>query len=154
MPEYLLAHSNEEYTAVAALFSEYAQWLGIDLAFQGFEEELQQLKTMYNDADGGIWLCKEAGQFVGCVAVRRKGDGIAELKRMYVQPGQQGKGIGKVLLEKSLRLAADLGYVLIRLDTLNDMLPAISLYRQYGFYEIPAYYFNPDERAVYFEKKL
>ena len=154
MPEYYLAHTENDFAAAAQLFKEYAGWLGIDLCFQHFEEELQQLKEMYNEADGGIWLCKEGDQFVGCVAVRRKGAEVAELKRMYVQSGQQGKGIGKTLLEKSLLLAAGLGYTVILLDTLNDMLPAIALYKQFGFHEIEAYYHNPDERAVFFEKTL
>jgi GNAT superfamily N-acetyltransferase len=109
---------------------------------------------MYNPKDGGIILCKENTQFVACVALRRIDATTCELKRMYVQPGQQGKGIGKTLLEKSLQLAKDCSYFFMRLDTLNDMLPAISLYKAKGFYEIPAYYYNPDERAVFYELKL
>ena len=154
MPEYLIVQNNEEYKAAAALFKEYAVWLGIDLSFQHFDEELENLKKMYNTADGGIILCKENNDFIGCVAIRRSAAGIAELKRMYVQPGHQHKGIGKDLLEHSLELAKSLNYECIRLDTLNHMTPAINLYKKYGFYEIPAYYHNPVSTAVYFEKKL
>jgi putative acetyltransferase len=109
---------------------------------------------MYNAADGGIILCKENDDFIGCVAIRRSAAHIAELKRMYVQPAHQHKGIGKHLLEQSLELAKTLNYECIRLDTLNHMTPAINLYKKYGFYEIPAYYHNPVSTAVYFEKKL
>lgn len=109
---------------------------------------------MYNSSDGGIILCKQENAFVGCVALRKSETNIAELKRMYVQPAHQRKGIGKVLLEKSIALAVALNYKYIRLDTLNHMQPAINLYKQFGFYEIEAYYHNPIASAVYFEKKL
>jgi len=154
MPEYNLVQTDEEYKAAALLFKEYAAWLGIDLGFQHFEEELGNLKTMYNAAAGGIILCKEAGSYIACVAVRRSTANTAELKRMFVQPAHQHKGIGKDLLEKAIALAISCNYEYIRLDTLNHMTPAINLYKKYGFYEIPAYYNNPVSTAVYFEKAI
>lgn len=154
MPEYILIKTDDEYTAAANLFKEYADWLGIDLGFQHFKEELVRLKEMYNPIDGGIILCKENNNFIGCVALRKIDKNIAELKRMYVQPAQQHKGIGKYLLEKAIALALINKYKYIRLDTLNYMTPAINLYKKYGFHEIPAYYHNPSPTAVYFEKRL
>ena len=79
---------------------------------------------------------------------------IAELKRMFIKPAYQKRGIGKTLLEKALELAKKLNYKFIRLDTLNYMTPAIYLYKQYGFYQIAAYYYNPNKTALYFEKLL
>src|SRR5882724_7765894 len=99
MIDYILIQTDEEYKAASQLFKEYAAWLNIDLGFQHFDEELKNLKTMYNAVDGGIILCKESGVFIACVALRRSAATIAELKRMYVQPAHQHKGIGKDLLE-------------------------------------------------------
>ena len=79
---------------------------------------------------------------------------VAELKRMYVQPASQKHGAGSMLLDAALKFAKHAGYSMIRLDTLNDMYPAISLYKKFGFYEIPAYYYNPEKNAVYFEREL
>jgi putative acetyltransferase len=154
MRDYIIVQKDEEYKAASILFKEYAAWLNIDLGFQHFEKELENLKTMYNDADGGIILCKEVVGFIACVAIRRITANTAELKRMYVQPAHQHKGIGKVLLEKSIALAKVCQYEYIRLDTLSHMVPAINLYKKYGFYEIAPYYHNPNSTAVYFEKKL
>ena len=154
MPEYIIVKSKDEYKAAAILFAEYANWLGIDLSFQHFEEELKSLEQMYAAIYGGIILCKEDNEFIGCVAIRKFADNIAELKRMYVQPACQQRGIGKALMERSIKLAADCGYKKIVLDTLNDMTAAIQLYKQYGFEEIPAYYHNPNATVVYFEKEL
>ena len=154
MKDYITAQKDDDYKAASILFKEYAAWLNIDLGFQHFEKELENLKQMYNAADGGIILCKEANSFIACVAIRRISANTAELKRMYVKPAHQHKGIGNTLLEKSFALAQHCNYEYLRLDTLNHMLPAINLYKKYGFYEIAAYYHNPVSTAVYFEKKL
>jgi ribosomal protein S18 acetylase RimI-like enzyme len=34
------------------------------------------------------------------------------------------------------------------------MTPAMNLYRKQGFVEIDAYYYNPNDTAVYFELKI
>lgn len=154
MPEYIHVSENNEYEAAAKLFREYADWLNIDLCFQRFEEELLQLKTMYGPPGGGIILARADGEFAGCVAVRNIGEAICELKRMYVKAGYRNKGIGAALLHEALELATKYGYKKIRLDTLSNMTPAIHLYKANGFYEIAAYYHNPEDTAVYFEKLL
>jgi putative acetyltransferase len=150
----IIANTAEHYEAAIALFKEYATWLNIDLDFQNFDTELQQLAEMYAAPDGIILLCMQQDKYTGCVAVRSKGDQIAELKRMYVQPAQRGKGIAKELLQQAIEFAKDAGYKKIRLDTLANMTPAINLYTQFGFYEIPAYYHNPEANAVFFEREL
>ena len=156
MIDYRLATTVDDFTGAARLFREYAQWLNIDLCFQGFKEELGKLNQMYAAPAGGLLLCldTEKGVYIGCVGVRRIDQDTAELKRMYLQDAYRGKGIGHSLLRESLALAAKLGYKRIRLDTLNHMTPAMELYRHAGFYEIPPYYHNPEPGAVYFEKML
>ena len=154
MPDFIIAESDEEYEEAAALFTEYAAWLNIDLSFQNFEEELTALKTMYASPNGGIILCKINNQFTACVALRKIDAQTAELKRMFVKPIFQHQGIGKILLQKAVELAEKQNYNRIRLDTLNHMTSAINLYKQNGFYEIPAYYNNPNASAVYFEMEI
>lgn len=154
MPENILVNTKKNYTAAALLFREYAAWLNIDLGFQHFEEELQQLEEMYAAPQGGIILCKKENEYIGCIAIRRIDNDTAELKRMFVKTGYQKMGVGYSLLKDALKLAKKYHYKKIRLDTLNNMTPAINLYKQNGFYEIPAYYFNPEKTAVYFEKIL
>ena len=152
MPDFIIADTEEQYRSAALLFKEYANWLNIDLQFQHFEEELTLLKTMYAAPDGGIILCKMENECIACVAIRKINNQTAELKRMFVRPGYQRLGIGKILLEKAIDLARSANYSCIRLDTLNYITAAINLYMQYNFYEIPAYYNNPNTTAIYFEK--
>ncbi len=154
MIQYLVASTANEYTEAKALFEAYAQSININLGFQKFEKELTGLDQMYCLPYGGIILVKDENEYIGCVGIRKITPGIGELKRMYVKPSHQKMGIGKMLLEEALILAKDCNYQKLRLDTLNYMVPAINLYKQNGFYEIPAYYHNPIATAVYFEKLL
>ena len=154
MADIITSVTKNDFDAAGSLFREYAAWLKIDLCFQGFEAELQQLEQMYAQPKGVILLAKEKEHYIGCVAVREKEAGVAELKRMWIQPGHQGQGLGSVLLEKALSFAKDAGYEKIRLDTLATMKPAIALYKRFGFYTIDPYYFNPEKTAVFFEKLL
>jgi len=154
MIQFYLAKKDDDYTEARILFKEYAAAININLDFQHFGEELEGLKKMYASPDGGIILAKEASEIIACVAIRKISESVGELKRMYTKPGHQNKGIGKVLLENALQLAKDCNYAVVKLDTLNYMLPAIHLYQQAGFNKIAAYYYNPIPTAVYFEKVL
>jgi putative acetyltransferase len=154
MVEIVIANTETDYAAAAFLFKEYAAWLNIDLGFQKFDEELLQLKEMYAFPVGAILLSKNENIFTGCVAVRKKENDIAELKRMFIKDIYRKEGIGALLLQKALEIATKLHYKKIRLDTLDTMTPAINLYKKFGFYEIKPYYFNPEKNAVFFEKLL
>ncbi|MFZ4057791.1 MAG: GNAT family N-acetyltransferase [Ferruginibacter sp.] len=154
MITYTFVQTSEQFKAAALLFNEYALTLNISLSFQHFEEELLALHEMYSAPSGGIILALDANQYVGCVAIRKINEQQGELKRMYVKPSHRNKGIGKQLLEAATQLAKDCGYQYLKLDTLNYMHEAIKLYTAAGFYEVPAYYFNPEPTAVYFEKQL
>ncbi|MEO5891712.1 MAG: GNAT family N-acetyltransferase [Ferruginibacter sp.] len=155
MVSFYLAETDHDYAAARSLFEAYANSININLDFQHFDDELDGLKKMYAKPVGGIILAKnEEDSMIGCVAIRRVNDATGELKRMYIQPGNQNKGIGKKLLEKAFELARSCNYKIIKLDTLNTMLPAIHLYKNAGFYETPAYYYNPVPGAIYFEKVL
>ncbi len=149
-----LASADIDYAAAGELFKEYATSLHINLDFQHFNEELDNLKKMYAKPSGGIILAREPEKIIGCVALRKFSDQTGELKRMYIQPGHQKKGIGKMLLDQALLLAKECNYTKVKLDTLDSMFPAINLYKKAGFYETPPYYYNPIDAAIYFEKVI
>jgi ribosomal protein S18 acetylase RimI-like enzyme len=146
----------EEIAAAAALFREYADWLGIDLSFQGFEAELASLPGKYAPPTGELMLaCGPVGDALGCVAVRPlDGLTICEMKRLYVRPATRGLGIGAALVGAIITSAEELGYAEMRLDTLPTMPEAFALYERFGFLQIPAYYHNPVPGTVYFGKRL
>ena len=146
----------EGIAAAAALFREYADWLDIDLSFQGFEAELASLPGKYAPPLGDLILaCSPAGDALGCVALRPlDGTAACEMKRLYVRPAARGFGIGKDLVTAIIRSAEEIGYAQMKLDTLPSMSEAFALYKRCGFLEIPAYYHNPVPGTVYLGKQL
>jgi carbonic anhydrase len=151
------AQTDDHYHQARILFQEYADWLGIDLSFQNFENELKSLEQMYAPPCGALLLAFENDESVGCVGVRSLpavGDKASEMKRLYVRPHHQGSGIGRRLAEKVLIEAQKLGYNRMLLDTAERLKRAVSLYHSLGFREIEKYYNNPVNNVIYMEKKL
>ena len=144
----------EDIPAVHALFVEYSQTLGIDLCFQNFAQELEELPGEYAPPSGRLLLAMLGDETAGCVAVRRIDDVVCEMKRLYVRPGFRGKQIGISLMQTAILEAARTGYRRMRLDTLPSMEKAIKLYRDLGFREIPPYRENPVAGALFFELAL
>ncbi|HUU99139.1 MAG TPA: GNAT family N-acetyltransferase, partial [Phycisphaerae bacterium] len=79
---------------------------------------------------------------------------ICEMKRMYVRPAWRRQGLGRRLTEEIIRIAGEIGYERMRLDTLAPMTPARRLYESMGFRQIEPYYHNPIEGAVFYELDL
>ncbi|MEN9701567.1 MAG: hypothetical protein RIR55_887 [Bacteroidota bacterium] len=154
MLQYLTPTESSQFNDAIHLFNEYANSLNISLAFQNFSKELNIIDSMYGSPSGCLLLVYDKEQAIACAAYRKIGEGICELKRMYIKPSYRGLKIGQTLLEMLCIKAFDNGYSKMRLDTLDTMLPAIGLYKKNGFYEIPAYYHNPNEGVVYMEKCL
>lgn len=130
---------------VRALFREYADALGVDLSFQGFDEELAALPAGYD----AVWIAFRDDEPTGCVGVRALGAAVCELKRLYVRPAARGSGLGRALALRAIEHARAVGYERMRLDTLPTMAAARSLYRELGFVEIEPYRHNPIANARY-----
>jgi GNAT superfamily N-acetyltransferase len=148
------AETAEEFAAARVLFEEYAAALGVDLCFQNFERELNNLSVEYGPPGGRLLLATTEGAHVGCVGVRKLDDGVCEMKRLYVRPRARGTGLGRVLAREIVGAARELGYRSMRLDTLPSMKEAVPLYRSLGFKETEAYRYNPVEGTLYMELDL
>ncbi|MFO1192830.1 MAG: GNAT family N-acetyltransferase [Rhodoferax sp.] len=148
----------QDLDSVRALIREYAESLGIDLCFQGLEEELARLPGDYAPPGGALLIAHVDGMLAGCCALRQLDNvdyvNACEMKRLYVRPAYRGLGLGRLLAEGILDAARQSGYTSLLLDTLSDMETARALYQELGFEEIPPYYHNPIPGAHYLRVRL
>jgi carbonic anhydrase len=149
------AESESHIDAARMLFREYEAALGLDLCFQGFEDELRGLPGKYAPPDGRLFLAYSDNDLAGCIALRKLGGGVCEMKRLFVRETFRGRHIGNELIGKLINEARDAGYSKMRLDTYPaKMEKAVDLYRSYGFHKIPPYYENPHDGVLFMELDL
>ena len=155
MIEILEAETSVQIEETRNLFREYERWFGLDLCFQGFDEEVANLPGKYSKPEGRIFLAYLDEELAGCIALKNLGDGICEMKRLFVREEFRGKGIGVSLIERLLSKAEQIGYRKIRLDTNPPKMgKAVKLYESYVFREISPYYHNLSVETLFMEKEL
>jgi putative acetyltransferase len=149
------AASEEHIQTARSLFTEYASSLNFDLCcFQNFDQELDSLPGEYAPPAGFLMLAICDGETAGCVALRRLAIDTCEMKRLYACPAFRGRGVGRKLAEAAIRHGTAAGYQKMRLDTIDSMKEALSLYGSLGFREIEPYRYNPLAGARYMELDL
>jgi len=148
------ANTKEFIENAKELIREYAQSLEFDLGFQDFDKEMENFPEQYTLPQGCLYVAMDENQPIGCVAIRDLGQGICEMKRLYVKPYFRGLKAGKLLAEVVIKAARNMGYDYMRLDTVPSMKHANILYNNLGFKQIAPYRFNPIEGATFFELSL
>ena len=136
-------HTEAEVAEVRRLVLEHAAARATTPGIEYMRRDADGLPGAYVPPRGGLWLAVARDVGIGCVALRPLDEGSAEVKRMYVDAGWRGRGVGRALLEALVAGTRTRGYTLLRLGTLDDMTAAQHLYDSLGFIPVPRY--RPDE---------
>jgi len=163
MTDILEASDSRQLEQVRELLRSFVDWLRqryadsiqvIDDYFDlnAYEAELVSLPGKYAPPRGRLLLALSDGLAAGCVALSEIDGQTCEMKRMFVDPRFQGRGIGRVLCEAIIQQARSMGYSSMRLETGIKQIEAQDLYRSIGFKTIKAYYEVPErlERSLLF----
>lgn len=146
---------------ITALFSEYTNMLvANDRSFQNYldlqryDEEIQHLEEKYGMPSGRLYLAYCDGEAAGCIGLKNMDGKNCEMKRLYVKPQFRGKNIGKLLIQKIIGDAKEIGYSYMLLDTLPFLEKAIHMYEKFGFYTIDCYNNSPMSTSIYMRLDL
>lgn len=92
----------------------------------------------------GAFLVARAGDTaLGCAGLRLMGEGVGEVKRVFVTPLARGTGLGTRLMLELEAVARRLDVRTLRLDTRHDLVEARGLYAALGYQEVPAFNAGP-----------
>ncbi len=149
-----ISREGDDLQLFRELISEYQQFLGVDLCFQKFDQELENPLGKYTPPRGIVLLAYWDGVICACGALQDLGDGFCEIKRIYVRPEFRRKGIARSISEYLLGRAKEIGYTTAKLDTLRRLEGAVPLYQSLGFKETAPYNYNPEADIVYMELAL
>jgi putative acetyltransferase len=151
-----LAAGAEDIVEIRQLLREYEAWLGTDLCFQDFENELAGLPGSYGPPSGRLLIATAASgnNSAGCVALRPFDESTCEMKRLFVRADFRGTGLGRRLALAIIDEARAIGYRKMRLDTLPQQREAHQLYASLGFRETQPYRPNPIAGSLFLELDL
>lgn len=115
--------------SVLHLFSEHDDYM---IAFLGDDKKYY---TRYSESENieAVWVMVEDDISAGCIAYRKKEEGIGEVKRLFLEERYRGRGIAGELLKTVENYAKEQGCRKLFLDTRITLEPAVSLYRAFGF---------------------
>ncbi|GAA4747341.1 GNAT family N-acetyltransferase [Modestobacter marinus] len=104
----------------------------------------------------GLFLVAEVdGVPAGCGGWRAHGHGVAELKRMYVEPGFRRRGLAALVLAELERTAAAAGHQQLLLNSGDRQPEALALYDRAGYTPVAGYGIYADSpEAVFLGKQL
>ncbi|HEU5469040.1 MAG TPA: GNAT family N-acetyltransferase [Actinophytocola sp.] len=86
---------------------------------------------------------------------RAHGDGMVELKRMYVSPARRGRGLARAMLAELELSARRAGHGRVILETGPAQPEALKLYRSSGYTDVPAFgHYKDAPLAVHLGKTL
>jgi N-acetylglutamate synthase-like GNAT family acetyltransferase len=138
------AKIDEHIRDIRELFEEYLSWTNsmvsreFNISFNInaiLERDLARLQQFALPA-GCLLLGQYETKIAGCVCLRKMGEDVGEIKRMYVRPEYRRKGIGSCLLAAVINEASQIGYSRLRLDSAPFAKEALTLYRAAGFQNI------------------
>jgi GNAT superfamily N-acetyltransferase len=137
--------------AVRRLHDDALNEVGAHLGTGPWDEDLDDIEGVYLGSGGEFLVGILEGDVVAMGAIKRDSPDVAEVRRMRVRPGLQGRGYGQAMLDALHRRAAGLGYSTLHLDTTVQQRVARRLYLKNGYREVGRGSIGPFD-CIYYER--
>jgi GNAT superfamily N-acetyltransferase len=137
----------EHKQQAGVLIREYLEWLnervrsdyGIEFDVESMVASDLSDSEKFHPPYGRFYLVQYKGDISAVGCLKKLEEGVGEIQRMYVLPDFRGKGIGRALVNRLIEDARSIGYHRLKLESLEFLEAAHSLYRSVGFREIDPY---------------
>jgi GNAT superfamily N-acetyltransferase len=137
----------EHKQLAGALIREYLEWLNRIVQRDygiGFDVEAMVASDLsdpdkFHPPGGRFYLVEYDGAVAGVGCLKKLEAGVGEIQRMYVPPKLRGRGVGRAIVSRLIEDARSIGYHRLKLESLEFLAAAHSLYRSVGFHEIDPY---------------
>jgi GNAT superfamily N-acetyltransferase len=110
---------------------------GLGILLEAGDVDLSDLERHYDARGGGFELMEgPGGAVLGVLGWRPAGDGVVELKKLYLVAGARGQGLGYRALRRVVEVARAAGARAIVLETAAVLREANRLYTRFGFVRV------------------
>jgi GNAT superfamily N-acetyltransferase len=139
--------SAEHGQQAGSLIREYLEWLnqlvqrdyGIEFDVEAMVASDLSDPDKFQPPGGRFYLVTYGGDIAGVGCLKKLEESVGEIQRMYVPARLRGKGIGRAIVNRLIEDARVIGYHRLKLESLEFLAAAHSLYRSAGFHEIDPY---------------
>lgn len=127
----------QDNKAMATILRDSLKEFGLDIPGTAyFDESTDHLYDAFRIERSKYYVALEGDIIIGGVGIyptEGLPEDTVELVKMYLKPSSRGKGLGKLLMQKCIDLAAELGYKNIYLESMPELKSAVSAYQKLGF---------------------
>jgi putative acetyltransferase len=106
-----------------------------------YDPTTDALFELFQTAGSTYYVAKEKGEIIGGAGIFPSNglpERVCELVKMYLKKEARGKGLGKLLIDKCLYTAKEMGYQKVYLETMPELRKAVSVYEKFGFQYLEA----------------
>lgn len=101
-----------------------------------YDHTTDYLYELFQQAGSIYFVAEQNGEVLGGAGIYPS-TGLpaqtCELVKMYLRPEARGKGLGKLLIDKSIQFARAFGYRQVYIETMPELRKAVSVYEKFGF---------------------
>lgn len=125
--------NNKDLSLIKSIVFDALEEYGLQSDAAHTDKDLEDIEVFYFEPGGYFCIVETEGVPVATGGLLHLDEERCELRKMYMNKGARGKGLGKQLLQHLLDWAKNNGYKEVVLETATVLVEAIALYKKYGF---------------------